>query len=91
VQSTQNRLENDLRAVQNDKMRLQALMDGLSNVNSESERTRADEKIKLEKRVDELQKEMSVFPCRYPDLADSAGCHCASNLSRPSKRPLLPK
>lgn len=36
-------------------------MDGLSNVNVESERTRSDEKVELETRVEELQKEMCVI------------------------------
>ncbi len=58
IQGTESRLQADFRAVQSERARLQSLIDGYTNVNVESDRTRNEERAKLEAKVDELQKEM---------------------------------
>jgi len=59
-QSTEDRLQSDFRTVQSERARLQQLIDGLNNVNAENEKTRTEERIKLEKRADEVAKDKSV-------------------------------
>jgi nucleoprotein TPR len=57
LQSTESRLQSDFRTVQTERAKLQQLIDNLNNVNAEGEKTRAEERDRLEKRIEELQKE----------------------------------
>jgi len=54
-------LQSDFRTVQSERARLQQLIDGLNNVNAENERTRTEERIRLEKRADELEKDKYII------------------------------
>lgn len=57
-QSNEYRLQTDFRAVQNERAKLQQLIDNLNSVNAESEKTRSEERQRMEKRVEEVQREM---------------------------------
>jgi nucleoprotein TPR len=57
-QSAESRLQSDFRSVQSERAKLQQMIDNLNNISTENERTRAEERARLEKRVDDLQKEM---------------------------------
>ena len=57
-QTTETRLQSDFRTVQTERTRLQQLIDNLNNVHAETEKTRAEEKARLEKRVDDTEKEL---------------------------------
>ena len=54
-------MQSDFRTVQSERARLQQLIDGLNNVNAENERTRTEERIRLEKRADELEKDKYII------------------------------
>ena len=58
VQSNEYRLQTDFRAVQNERAKLQQLIDNLNSVSAESEKTRSEEKQRMEKRVEDVQREM---------------------------------
>lgn len=58
VQSNEYRLQTDFRAVQNERAKLQQLIDNLNSVSAESEKTRLEEKQRMEKRVEDVQREM---------------------------------
>jgi nucleoprotein TPR len=51
-------LQTDFRAVQKERAKLQQLIDNLNSVSAESEKTRAEERQRMEKRVEEVQREM---------------------------------
>ena len=56
-QSTEDRLQTDFQTVQTERTKLQQLIDGLNNVNAENEKTRTEERIRLEKRAEALEKD----------------------------------
>lgn len=58
MQSNEYRLQSDFRAVQNERAKLQQLIDNLNSVSAESEKTRSEEKQRMEKRVEDVQREM---------------------------------
>lgn len=64
-QSNEYRLQTDFRAVQNERAKLQQLIDNLNSVNSESEKTRSEERQRMEKRVEEAQRELYVLFCPF--------------------------
>jgi nucleoprotein TPR len=57
IQSIESRLQSDFRSVQSERARLQQLIENLNNVNTESERTRVEERNRLMHRIEELQRE----------------------------------
>lgn len=58
AQSNEYRLQTDFRAVQNERAKLQQLIDNLNSVSAESDKTRLEEKQRVEKRVEDVQREM---------------------------------
>lgn len=60
-ESIQSRLESDFAAVQQERAKLQHSIDTLNSIHGEHERTRAEERAKLERRIDELQREMTTL------------------------------
>jgi nucleoprotein TPR len=56
-QSNEYRLQTDFRAVQSERAKLQQLIDNLNSVSAESEKSRSEERKRLEKRVEEVQRE----------------------------------
>jgi nucleoprotein TPR len=56
-QNTENRLQSDFRTVQAERTRLTQLIENLNGVSTEHDRTRQEERGRLEKRVAELQQE----------------------------------
>lgn len=56
-ESFQSRLQSDFAAVQQERARLQHSIENLTSVQGENERTRGEERAKLERRIDELQRE----------------------------------
>nr|XP_031858524.1 uncharacterized protein CI109_006047 [Kwoniella shandongensis]KAA5525596.1 hypothetical protein CI109_006047 [Kwoniella shandongensis] len=59
--STESRLQSDFAQVQSERVKLQQLIDNLKNVASEAERSRAEERIQLEKRIEDLGREATVL------------------------------
>ncbi|ORX37030.1 hypothetical protein BD324DRAFT_650644 [Kockovaella imperatae] len=59
--STEARLQSDFRSVQSERARLQQLIDNLQTVNSEHEKTRAEDRARLERRVEEVERNMSTL------------------------------
>ena len=57
-QSNEYRLQTDFRAVQNERAKLQQLIDNLNSVSAESDKTKLEEKQRMEKRVEDVQREM---------------------------------
>ncbi|KAL7420443.1 Protein mlp1 [Cryptotrichosporon argae] len=60
-QSTQARLQADFTAVQQERARLQHAIDNLNSVGSENERTRAEDRARLERRIEEAQRETTTL------------------------------
>jgi nucleoprotein TPR len=56
-QSNEYRLQTDFRSVQNERAKLQQLIDNLNSVSAESEKSRSEERQRMEKRVEEAQRE----------------------------------
>jgi nucleoprotein TPR len=56
-QSTEARLQADFRSVQSERAKLQQLIENYTNISAEAERSRGNERAKLEKRIDELTRE----------------------------------
>jgi hypothetical protein len=56
-ESMQTRMQADFTIVQQERANLQHLIDNLKGINSESGRTRTEELTRLEKRIEELQRE----------------------------------
>lgn len=56
-ESVQSRMQTDFSTVQQERVRLQHLIDNLNSVSTENERTRTEERTRLERRIDELQRE----------------------------------
>lgn len=56
-ETTRARIETDYATVQKDRVELRQRVDSLMGINAESGRTQAEEMDKLEKRIDELQRE----------------------------------
>ncbi|ORY31757.1 hypothetical protein BCR39DRAFT_525256 [Naematelia encephala] len=61
LRSAESRLQSDFRTVQSERAKLQQLIENLSGVNSENEKTRAEERIRLNKRIDDLQREATAL------------------------------
>jgi len=59
-QSREARLETDLKTTQASQAKSQHLLDSLTNVGTESEKSRSEEKRKLERQVQALQQEACV-------------------------------
>lgn len=57
LQGIETRLQADFRTVQEERARLQQLIDNLQSISAENERTKAEERERLEKRINELQRE----------------------------------
>lgn len=60
-QSTEARLQADFRTVQAERTRLTSLIENLNGVSTENDRSRGEERKRLETRVEELQRERWVF------------------------------
>lgn len=56
-ESVKTRSETDLATVQQDRARLLQSVESLQGINSEHQRTRDEDRAKLEKRIEELQRE----------------------------------
>ena len=56
-QSNESRLQTDFRTVQSERARLQQLIENLNNVGTENERTRNEDRMRLEQRIEELQRD----------------------------------
>lgn len=57
LQGVEARLQADFRTVQEERARLQQLIENLQGIAAENERTKVEERERLEKRIDELQRE----------------------------------
>lgn len=60
-ESIQSRLQSDFSTVQQERVRLQHLIDNLNNVSTESEKTKNEHRTMLERRIDELQREAGTL------------------------------
>lgn len=60
-ESIQSRLQSDFSTVQQERVRLQHLIDNLSNVSTENEKTKNEQRTMLEKRIEELQREAGTL------------------------------
>lgn len=99
LQGTEARLQSDFRSVQSERAKLQQLIENYTNVSAESERSRGEERKKMEKRIDELTRETLVGKSlRWrASKADHLGLpfgakstRLAKLPERPSKRSQLP-
>ncbi|ODN74219.1 hypothetical protein L202_07665 [Cryptococcus amylolentus CBS 6039] len=59
--SVESRLHSDFSQVQSERVKLQQLIDNLKNVASEGDKSRAEERQALEKRIEELQREATAL------------------------------
>ena len=67
-QSTEARLQADFRTVQAERTRLTSLIENLNGVSTENDRSRGEERKRLETRVEELQRERWVFLLLFHSL-----------------------